>query len=46
MMTAVTKWTNLDSCMPRGSKNYEVNPLLCEKGVPCNDERLEKGSLP
>ena len=33
-------------CVPRGSKDYEVNQLLCEKGVPCQDERLEKGSFP
>ena len=35
----------LDSCMPRGSKDYEVNQLLDGKGVPCQDERLEKGSF-
>ena len=45
IMAAVIKWMNLDSCMPRGSKDYEVNQLLCGKGVPCQDERLEKGSF-
>ena len=31
MMAAIIKWTNLDNCMPRSSKDYEVNQLLCEK---------------
>ena len=39
------KGTNLDNCMPRGSKDYEVNQLLCGKEVLCQDERLEKGSF-
>ena len=42
MMDAAIKWTNLESCMPRGSKDYEVNQLLCEKGIPCKDERFER----
>ena len=29
MMAAVIKWKNLDSCMPRGSKDCKVNQLLC-----------------
>ena len=28
------KGTNLDNCMPRGSEDYEVNQLLCGKGIP------------
>ena len=43
MMAAAIKWTNLDNCMPRGSKDYEVNQPLCGKVVPYKDERLEKG---
>ena len=42
-MAAVVKWTNLDSCMPRGSKDYEVNQLLCGKGIPREDEGFESG---
>ena len=42
MMTTVVKWTKLDSCMPRGNKDYEVNQLLCGKGIPCKDEGFEK----
>ena len=45
MMAAAIKWTNLDDCMPRGSKDYEFNQLLHERVVPCQDERLEKGSF-
>ena len=48
MMAAAIKWKNLDnldSCMPRGSKDYEVNQLLCEKGIPCKDEGFEKGKF-
>ena len=44
MMAAVIKWTNMDSCMPKGIKDYEVNQLLCGRGVPCQDKRIEKGS--
>ena len=33
---------NLDSCMPRGSNDYEVNQLLCGKGIPWEDEGLER----
>ena len=32
-------------CMPRGSKDYEVNQLLYGRVVPCRDERLEKGKF-
>ena len=45
MMAAAIKGTNLDSCMPRGSKDYEVNRLLCEKGIPCKDEGFGKGEF-
>ena len=45
MMATAIKWTNLENCMPRGSKDYEFNQLLGGKGVPCQDERLEKGSF-
>ena len=31
VMTAAIRWTNLDNCMPRGSKDCEVNQLLCGK---------------
>ena len=31
VMAIVIKWTKLDSCMPRGGKDYEVNQLLCEE---------------
>ena len=31
--------------MLRGSKDYEVNQLLCGKGVPCKEEGLEKGNF-
>ena len=42
MMAATIKWTNLDSCMPRGSKDYEANQLLCGKGIPREDEGFER----
>ena len=42
MMAAAIKWTNLDSCMPRGSKDYEVNRLLCGKGIPYKEGRFER----
>ena len=42
MMASAIKGTNLDSCMPRGSKDHEVNQLLCGRVVPCKDEGLEK----
>ena len=42
MMAAAIKWINLDSYMPRGSKDYEVNQLLCEKGIPWEDEGFER----
>ena len=42
MMTAVIKWTNMDSCMPRGSKDCEVNQLLCGRGIRREDEGFER----
>ena len=42
MMAVVIKWTKLDSCMPRGSKDYEANQLLCGKGIPREDEGFER----
>ena len=45
MMAAVIKWTNLDSCMPRGSQDYAVNQLLRGRGIPCKDEGFEKGNF-
>ena len=42
MMAAVVNWTNLDSCMPKGSRDYEVNQLLCGKGIPREDEGFER----
>ena len=42
MMATAIKWTNLESRMPRGSKDYEVNQLLCGKGIPCKDGRFER----
>ena len=27
-MTTAIKWTNLDNCMPRRSKDYEVKPAI------------------
>ena len=45
MMAAAVKWTNIDSCIPRGSKDYEVNQLLCGRGIPCKDEGFGKGKF-
>ena len=45
MMAVVIKWTKLDSCMPRGSKDYEANQLLCGKGIPREDEGFEREVL-
>ena len=42
MMAVVIKWTKLDSCMPRGSKDYDTNQLLCGKGIPREDEGFER----
>ena len=45
MMATAVKWTNLDSCMPRGSQDYAVNQLLRGRGIPCKDEGFEKGKF-
>ena len=45
MMAAAIKWTNMDNCMPRGSKDMESNQLLHRRGIPCKDEGIEKGSF-
>ena len=31
-----------EQCMPRGSKDYEANQLLCGKGIPREDEGFER----
>ena len=45
MTATAVKWTNLGNHMPRGSKTMKSNQLLCGRGVPCNDEGLEKGNF-
>ena len=45
MTAAAIKWTNMDNCMPEVARTMKDNWLLCGRGVPCKDERLEKGSF-
>ena len=45
MKAAAIKWTNLDSCIPRGIKGYEVNELRGGRGIPCKDEGFGKGKF-
>ena len=42
MLAIAIKWTNLDNCMPIGSKDYEVNQLLCGKKFHARMEDLKR----